>query len=105
MDDFGTGYTCLSRLHQLPINTIKLDRSFLQDISNDNSSGDACIVSAISAMASGLNLNLVAEGVETDAQKSYLEKLGCTTMQGNLFQEPISSNDARNITISPAIEE
>ena len=105
VDDFGTGYTCLSRLHQLPINTIKLDRSFLQDISNDNSSGDACIVSAISAMASGLNLNLVAEGVETDAQKSYLEKLGCTTMQGNLFQEPISSSDARNITISPAIEE
>lgn len=105
VDDFGTGFSSLSSLHQLPINTIKLDQSFLQHINSDKSSGDACIVSAITAMANGLNLNLVAEGVETADQRTYLENLGCNTMQGNLFQEPVSSTEARNITISPILSE
>ena len=105
VDDFGTGFSSLSSLHQLPINTIKLDQSFLQHINSDKSSGDACIVSAITAMANGLNLNLVAEGVETADQRTYLENLGCNTMQGNLFQEPVSSTEARNITISLILSE
>ena len=103
VDDFGTGYSSLSCLHQLPINTIKLHESFLRHISNQYQSGDACIVSAISAMASGLNLNLVAEGVETQQQKDYLMKLGCNTMQGRLFQAPVGSQEARKILIAPVL--
>lgn len=105
VDDFGTGFSSLSSLHQLPINTIKLDQSFLKHIGNDKNSGDACIIGAISAMANGLNLNLVAEGVETSEQRTYLEQLGCNTMQGNLFQEPVSSTEARHITVSPILME
>jgi len=54
-------------------------------------------------MANGLNLNLVAEGVETLAQKEYLSRLGCHTMQGHLFQKPIASQEARNITVAPLL--
>jgi len=103
IDDFGTGYSSLSSLHSLPINTIKLHESFLRQIDNRYRSGDACIVNAIAAMANGLNLNLVAEGVETQKQKEYLLQLGCHTMQGKLFQEPVSSEQARSITVSPAL--
>jgi len=103
VDNFGTGFSSLSSLHQLPINTIKLDHSFVRNISDVSQSGDACIINAIAAMANGLNLNLVAEGVETLAQKDYLTRLGCFTMQGNLFQKPIDSNEARNITIAPML--
>ena len=105
VDDFGTGYSSLSCLHKLPINTIKLHESFLRHISNQYQSGDACIVSAITAMASGLNLNLVAEGVETQQQKDYLMKLGCNTMQGHLFQGPVSSQEARKIVVAPVLTE
>lgn len=103
VDNFGTGFSSLSCLHQLPINTIKLDQSFIRHIGDDTKSGDACIVNAIAAMANGLNLNLVAEGVETLAQKNYLTHLGCYTMQGYLFQHPVSSEEARNITIAPLL--
>ncbi|MGC1509091.1 putative bifunctional diguanylate cyclase/phosphodiesterase [Ketobacter sp.] len=101
VDDFGTGFSSLSNLHLLPINTIKLDPSFLKHIGEEFNSGDACIVNAISAMATGLNLNLVAEGVETEKQRDYLSKLGCNNMQGYLFQEPVSSEEARNILVAP----
>ena len=103
VDDFGTGYTSLSSLHRLPINTIKLHESFLRHINNQYQSGDACIISAISAMAAGLNVNLVAEGVETSQQKDYLMKLGCNTMQGRLFQGPVSSGEARHIVVAPIL--
>lgn len=104
VDDFGTGFSSLANLHQLPINTIKLDNSFLKHIGEEFNSGEACIVNAISAMASGLNLNLVAEGVETSQQRDYLSKLGCATMQGNLFQAPVRSKEARNILVAPLPE-
>jgi diguanylate cyclase (GGDEF)-like protein/PAS domain S-box-containing protein len=103
VDNFGTGYSSLSCLHQMPIHTIKLDHSFLRHINDDRNSGDACIVNAIAAMANGLNLNLVAEGVETVAQKEYLSRLGCFTMQGHLFQKPVNSSEARNITVAPLL--
>lgn len=101
IDDFGTGYSSLSSLHQLPINTIKLHESFLNQIDNQYQSGDACIVNAIAAMANGLNLNLVAEGVENQQQKDYLVNLGCHTMQGKLFHGPVPSEQARGILITP----
>lgn len=103
VDNFGTGHSSLSCLHQLPIHTLKLDQSFLRQIDDESNSGDACIVNAIAAMASGLNLNLVAEGVETVAQKDYLRRLGCSTMQGYLFQKPVNSSEARHITIAPLL--
>lgn len=95
IDDFGTGYSSLSYLHQFPISTLKMDRSFIVDL--DDHPKEACIVSAIVSMAKGLNLNLVAEGVETEAQYHYLKKLGCYGMQGHLFSEPISRRQAQEM--------
>lgn len=80
IDDFGTGYSSLNYIHRLPIHTLKVDQSFVQDI---RSGGDeACIVNAIIAMAHGLKLEIVAEGVETDEQLAYLKNLGCHQVQG-----------------------
>lgn len=83
VDDFGTGYSSLSYLQQFPINTLKIDKSFISSI-NINEGGTS-IVNAIVAMAKGLKLNLVAEGVETDPQLDYLKELGCAEIQGWLF--------------------
>jgi diguanylate cyclase (GGDEF)-like protein len=88
IDDFGTGYSSLSYLHRFPIHTIKIDRSFVMKIQNDNS---LCpVVLAIISIAKGLSLNLVAEGVETAVQERYLERSGCNTMQGYLYHKPLS---------------
>ncbi|MDY6905241.1 MAG: EAL domain-containing protein [Thermodesulfobacteriota bacterium] len=86
IDDFGTGYSSLSYLEKFPVNTLKIDRSFVQNINTNGS--DACIVDAITSMARGLKLNLVAEGVETDYQLSYLRDRGCFEVQGYLFCHP-----------------
>jgi diguanylate cyclase (GGDEF)-like protein len=83
IDDFGTGYSSLNYLHKLPIHTLKVDQSFVQDI--QNSSNDACIVTAIISMAHGLKLNIIAEGVETASQLEYLKELGCHEIQGFFF--------------------
>ncbi len=103
VDDFGTGFSALSSLHELPISTLKLDQSFIKQIDNDRKSGEACIINAISAMASGLNLHLVAEGVETNSQKEYLSQLGCHLMQGNLLQDAVTSREARNFIVHPVL--
>jgi diguanylate cyclase (GGDEF)-like protein/PAS domain S-box-containing protein len=83
IDDFGTGYSSLNYLHRLPIHTLKVDQSFIKAIR----SGDdgACIVNAIVAMAHGLKLEIVAEGVETDEQLEYLRGLGCHQVQGFFY--------------------
>ena len=83
IDDFGTGYSSLNYLHQLPIHTLKVDQSFVRGIGNGED--DACIVNAIVAMAHGLKLEIIAEGVETDAQLAYLRGLGCQQIQGFLY--------------------
>ena len=88
IDDFGTGYSSLSYLHRFPIHTIKIDRSFVMKIQNDNS--QCPVVLAIISIAKGLSLNLVAEGVETPVQERYLERSGCNTMQGYLYHKPLS---------------
>ena len=83
IDDFGTGYSSLSYLQQFPINTLKIDKSFVSSI---NESEEATsIVDAIVAMAKGLKLDLIAEGVETEPQLEYLKSLGCESIQGYLF--------------------
>jgi diguanylate cyclase (GGDEF)-like protein/PAS domain S-box-containing protein len=91
IDDFGTGYSSLSKLNHTPIRTIKIDRSFTSHIcSNDD---DATTIAAIIAMANTLQLEIVAEGVETKTQLDLLQRLGCQTMQGYYFSQALKPED------------
>lgn len=87
IDDFGTGYSSLSYLHKLPIHTLKIDRTFLKE--NRINKGDNTIINTIVAMAKGLNLNVIAEGVETQTQLDYLRAIECVEAQGFLFGKPL----------------
>ncbi len=87
IDDFGTGYSSLAYLRRLPFDKLKLDQSFTRDAVVN--AQDAAITRAIVAMAKSLDIEVVAEGVETDAQRDFLEALGCTTMQGFLLARPM----------------
>lgn len=87
MDDFGTGYSSLSYLKRFPIDTLKIDKSFTQDISGSNDGSS--IVSAIAALGRSLDLSLVAEGVETSEQREFLESQQCDRMQGYLLSKPL----------------
>jgi len=104
IDDFGTGYSSLAYLHRFPIHTIKIDQSFVREIQSEHAHFP--VVLAIISIAKGLGLNLVAEGVETQVQASYLERHGCTTMQGYLFCQPVTADtlmqmlQERNLTTS-----
>jgi diguanylate cyclase (GGDEF)-like protein len=99
LDDFGTGYSSLSQLRRLPLDQIKIDQSFVRDIATDSS--DATIVRAILAMGGTLGLDIIAEGVETEAQKNFLIANGCPAFQGYLFGRPISACDFESmVTLS-----
>ena len=87
MDDFGTGYSSLSSLKKLPLDQIKIDQSFVRDISIDQD--DTIIVETIIAMANKLNMEVIAEGVETEAQRAFLEQHDCQLFQGYLFSKPV----------------
>jgi len=100
IDDFGTGYSSMSLLKQLPIDTIKVDRSFVRDLPAD--SEDCAIVQAIISMAKALDLMIVAEGVETAAQQAFLRVLGCDEMQGFLFSRPVVAEELATFVQSAA---
>jgi diguanylate cyclase (GGDEF)-like protein/PAS domain S-box-containing protein len=87
LDDFGTGYSSLQHLKSLPLDQIKIDKSFVRDINSD--SGNNSIIKTIIVMAHGLNLNVIAEGVETEEQRLFLEHAGCNHYQGYLFSKPV----------------
>ena len=89
IDDFGTGYSSLSYLQRLPIDTVKIDLSFIRDIGIE--SGNEKIIKVIIALAKSLNMRLIAEGVETREQLDFLVKHGCNLMQGYYFSHPLSS--------------
>ena len=94
VDDFGTGYSSLSYLQRLPLDTLKIDQSFVRDIfPSDDQPSSGPIVQTIVALARSLNLSLMAEGVETEAQAEYLRALACEGMQGYLFGRPMPAED------------
>ena len=95
IDDFGTGYSSLNYLHRLPIHTLKVDQSFVQAIRGGVD--DACIVNAIVAMAHGLKLKIVAEGVETENQLQYLRTLGCQQVQGFFYGPAQPASDINKL--------
>ncbi len=91
IDDFGTGYSSLSYLKRFPIDRLKIDRSFVRDLGNDPD--DTALIHAILSMARSLRMEVIAEGVETEAQRDYLQSHECAVMQGYLFSQPIPAAD------------
>ena len=88
IDDFGTGYNTLAHLEKYPIDTIKIDKSFTQNIKDDQVPS---VIQGIISFAKGLNYKIVAEGVQTEQQRDYLENLHCDYLQGHLIGKPMTA--------------
>lgn len=100
IDDFGTGYSSLSALQQFPISTLKIDQSFVRDVAVN--ADDATIVGTIIHMGRSLKMDVVAEGVESEEQLSFLQTLDCTYVQGLLFGDPMSSESYLELLLAQA---
>jgi len=92
MDDFGTGYSSLSYLRQLPINEIKIDKSFISELHHLEHDEDKCFVQTIFTIAKNLKLNIVAEGIENEEQRKFLVDQKCDILQGYYFSEPVQDD-------------
>lgn len=97
IDDFGTGYSSLSLLQKLPLNRLKIDRSFIQDMEQGT---DRSIIEAIAHMAKGLELEMVAEGVEQEYQLRFLRQLQCPIVQGFIFSQGVPGSEARKFVLA-----
>jgi len=103
IDDFGTGYSSLSYLKRLPLNTLKIDRTFVHDIQTEDDS--TTLVKAIVAMANSLRMNIIVEGVETEQQLEILQEMGCKVAQGYYFSKPVVAEELSNLLIEHQIIE
>jgi EAL domain-containing protein (putative c-di-GMP-specific phosphodiesterase class I) len=101
LDDFGTGHSSLSYLKRFPVDTLKIDQSFVRDITSDPDT--AAIVTGIIAMAHSLRLKVIAEGVEFSEQSTFLKRYGCDQMQGYLIKRPVSAAAFLELLAQPAI--
>jgi EAL domain-containing protein (putative c-di-GMP-specific phosphodiesterase class I) len=100
IDDFGTGHSSMSLMKQFPIDTIKIDRSFVRDLAED--SEDQAIAQAIISMGKALGMTVVAEGVETVEQQKFLREHGCDEMQGFIVSKPVPPRDLAELLRMPA---
>ncbi|HEY9875895.1 MAG TPA: EAL domain-containing protein, partial [Candidatus Obscuribacterales bacterium] len=97
IDDFGTGFSSLSSIKHFPLDVLKIDQSFIKDVTRD--SHDAAIIKAIVALGHGLNLKVIAEGVETKEQLEFLLSIDCDIIQGYLFSRPITAEAATKLLL------
>jgi EAL domain-containing protein (putative c-di-GMP-specific phosphodiesterase class I) len=98
MDDFGTGYSSLTYLQSFPFDKIKIDRSFVKDITDNT--GSLNIVRAVAALANGMGMTTTAEGVETREQLDRIVSEGCTEMQGFLFSRPLPAPEIERLYLA-----
>jgi EAL domain-containing protein (putative c-di-GMP-specific phosphodiesterase class I) len=101
IDDFGTGYSSLTNLQQLPLHSLKIDRSFVRDVTENST--NATIVSAVVSLARGLGLHVIVEGVEEENQLKFLRSIHCETVQGYVFFKPMPVDDATLVLAKPPI--
>jgi len=102
IDDFGTGHSSMSLMKQFPIDTIKIDRSFVRDLAEDPE--DQAIAQAIISMGKALGMTVVAEGVETVEQQTFLREQGCDEMQGYLISKPVPAREFAELLRAAAEE-
>lgn len=105
VDNFGTGYTSLTRLKHFPVDMLKIDRSFITNLNDRSENDNADIVTAIMALSHSLQLDVVAKGVETQDELEYLNALGCCTIQGFLYSQPVSEYEFKSLLRASAVSE